>query len=67
MLQTDSFVPRIIELERFVKPNVRQMFVPDVGFTMFDADLMQADAAVVAWEADDRPLKEGFRAQLLDP
>ena len=43
------------------KPNVRKWFIPDPGYTMFDADLQQADAQVVAWEADDEKLKEIFR------
>jgi len=42
-------------------PNLRQMFVPDPGFILFDSDLQQADAQVVAWEADDAELKEIFR------
>lgn len=33
---------------------------------MFDADLQQADAQVVAWEADDEKLKEIFRDPNLD-
>lgn len=48
-------------LVKFNKPNVRKWFIPDPGFTMFDADLQQADAHVVAWEADDEELKEIFR------
>ncbi len=67
MSQIDEFIPKIVDIENFVKPNVRKMFVPDMGHTLFDADLMQSDAQIVAWEADDEPLKEGFRAQLLDP
>lgn len=46
---------------KFDKPNVRKWFIPDPGYTMFDADLQQADAQVVAWEADDDELKEIFR------
>lgn len=34
---------------------------------MFDADLQQADAQVVAWDANDEPLKEFFRAKASDP
>lgn len=67
MSQIDEFIPKITDFEAFVKPNVRKMFVPDMGHTLFDVDLMQSDAQIVAWEADDEPLKEGFRAQLIDP
>lgn len=42
-------------------PNIRKMFIPDPGYTIFDADLSGADAQVVAWEADDQDLKEAFR------
>lgn len=45
-------------------PNVRVLFQPDPGYTIFDCDLDRADAQVVAWEADDTPLKEIFRAGL---
>lgn len=50
----------------FNKPNVRKWFIPDPGCTMFDVDLQQADAQVVAWEADDEELKEIFRNPDLD-
>lgn len=43
-------------------PNIRKLFIPDKGYTMFDADLAGADAQVVAWEADDADLKATFRA-----
>jgi len=62
MSQADSFVPVISDIAHFVKPNVRLMFVPDMGHTMFDADLKQSDAQIVAWEADDQPLKDIFLA-----
>lgn len=42
-------------------PNLRTMFTPDPGKVMFDCDLQQADAQVVAWEADDDELKAIFR------
>ncbi len=44
-------------------PNVKKMFIPDPGFKLYDIDLDQADAQVVAWEADDADLKAIF----LDP
>lgn len=43
--------------------NIKQLFLPDEGFIAADADLAQADARVVAWDADDEILKEIF----LDP
>jgi DNA polymerase-1 len=43
-------------------PNIRSLFLPDPGMTIFDADLDRADAQVVAWEADDQELKAAFRA-----
>ena len=52
------------ELDRFHRPNLRDMFVPDPGYTIFDADLSGADAQVVAWEANDEDLKAAFRAGL---
>lgn len=45
-----------------VLPNVRKLFIPDPGYTMFEADLSGADAQVVAWEAEDEDLKSAFRA-----
>lgn len=41
-------------------PNVRRLFKPDPGYTLIDIDLSGADAAVVAWEADDNELKNAF-------
>jgi len=61
MSQIDAFIPEISDISHFVKPNVRLMFVPDIGYTMFDADLRQSDAQVVAWEAGDETLKTMFR------
>lgn len=43
-------------------PNVRKFFQPDPGYILFDVDLAGADAQIVAWEADDKPLKDAFRA-----
>lgn len=42
-------------------PNVRNLFLPDPGYTLIDCDLSGADAQVVAWEANDEPLKQAFR------
>lgn len=33
------------------RPNIRKMFKPDPGYILFEVDLKQADAQVVAWEA----------------
>lgn len=45
-------------------PNIRKMFVPDPGHTMFDCDLAGADAQVVAYEAEDEDLIRAFAAGL---
>ena len=44
----------------FPLPNLRKLFIPDVGFELGDFDLAQADAQVVAWEAEDTALMELF-------
>jgi DNA polymerase len=38
-------------------PNIREIFIPDYGYTWFDMDLERADLFVVCWEADDKELK----------
>lgn len=45
-------------------PNIRKLFIPDPGYTMFDVDLAGADAQVVAWAAEDENLMAAFRAGL---
>lgn len=45
-----------------VLPNVRKFFLPDPGHILFDVDLAGADAQIVAWDANDEPLKAAFRA-----
>lgn len=47
----------------FPLPNLRRVFIPDEGFILGDFDMPQADARVVAWEAQDEHLIELF----LDP
>ena len=42
------------------RPNLRKMFIPDPGYAIADHDLDQADARIVAWEADCPSLKEIF-------
>lgn len=44
-----------------ILPNIRKIFVPDPGYSIFEADLAGADAQVVAWEAEDEDLKAAFR------
>ena len=41
-------------------PNNRKMFKPDPGYVIIDCDFDQADARVVAWDADAPKLKEIF-------
>lgn len=41
-------------LTEFKLPNVRKIFIPDRGYTIFDADLSGADAQVVAAEGNDQ-------------
>jgi|GEM_PF-1766835 len=45
-------------------PPIRDTFLPDPGWVLFDMDLAGADAQVVAWEANDEDLKAAFRAGL---
>jgi DNA polymerase-1 len=45
-------------------PNIRKMFVPDEGYTIFDVDLAGADAQVVAYEAEDEDLIKAFKEGL---
>lgn len=47
-------------------PNIRKLFLPDEDYFIFDCDLEQADAQVVAWDANDEPLKTIFRDPSLD-
>jgi DNA polymerase I-like protein with 3'-5' exonuclease and polymerase domains/uracil-DNA glycosylase len=41
-----------------ILPNVRTLFIPDEGYTFFNADLDRADLQVVVWESDDAELKQ---------
>ncbi len=38
-------------------PNVRKIFVPDPGFTIFDTDLSKADLRIVTWESNEPEMK----------
>ena len=40
-----------------ILPNIRQLFVPDPGYELFDLDLDQADLQIVAEEADEPELR----------
>ena len=42
-------------------PNVRNLFIPDHGHTMFDIDLDSADLRIVTWESDCAWMKDHFR------
>lgn len=42
-------------------PNIRELFIPDPGMTMFDIDLDSADARIVAWESGCAWLKKCFK------
>jgi DNA polymerase I-like protein with 3'-5' exonuclease and polymerase domains len=42
-------------------PNVRSIFIPDPGYTLWDGDLDRADLQVVVWESDDPMLKAALR------
>lgn len=44
----------------FPLPNIRKLLIPDEGFLLGEFDQPQADARVVAWEAEDELLIEIF-------
>jgi DNA polymerase I-like protein with 3'-5' exonuclease and polymerase domains len=46
--------------------NIKELFLPEDGYIVGDADLAQADARVVAWDAEDETLKEIFNDPSLD-
>jgi uracil-DNA glycosylase family 4 len=50
--------------DKLVLPNIRKLFVPDVGYCFFDLDLDRADLQVVVWEAEDTELKLALRRGL---
>jgi DNA polymerase I-like protein with 3'-5' exonuclease and polymerase domains len=45
----------------FEFPNMKECYIPDPGYTMFEIDLAGADAQVVAWTARNEPQKDAFR------
>jgi uracil-DNA glycosylase len=42
-------------------PNIREIFIPDEGYTFWNGDLDRADLQVVVWESDDQMLKAALR------
>lgn len=42
-------------------PNIREIFIPDPGYTWIDLDLERADLFVVAYEAEDKQLKQAMK------
>lgn len=46
-------------LDKWTKPNVRKIFLPDIDHVLFEVDLKQSDAQVVAWDSEEK-------AQLMD-
>lgn len=57
-------IPKGGELEEdgLSLPNVRKLFIPDPGMTMFDIDLDSADLRIVTWESNCQWMKENFKA-----
>lgn len=47
-------------------PNIRFLFVPDLGMIFFDIDLSSADLRIVTWESGEEEMKAMFR-EGLDP
>ena len=43
---------------RLLKPNLKEMYVPDPGYTIAECDLNRADLMVLVWEADDDKLRQ---------
>jgi hypothetical protein len=48
-------------VQAFPLPNIRKLFIPDPGFTMFDSDLDRADLQVVVWESGEPELKAALK------
>jgi DNA polymerase I-like protein with 3'-5' exonuclease and polymerase domains len=42
-------------------PNIREIFIPDYGYTWLDLDLERADLFDVCWEAEDNQLKAAMQ------
>lgn len=41
-------------------PNLRQIIIPDPGYTFFDIDLSSSDLRIVVWESNCQRMKEWF-------
>lgn len=52
----ENSVTDILDLPKL--PNMRKLFIPEPGQWFIDADFERADAAIVAFEADDPSLKQ---------
>ena len=55
-------IPKGGDMDGLELPNIREMFIPDEGMTMFDIDLDSADLRIVTWESDCKWMKEQFAA-----
>jgi DNA polymerase I-like protein with 3'-5' exonuclease and polymerase domains/uracil-DNA glycosylase len=53
-------IPKGGDMDGLDLPNIREMFIPDDGMTMFDIDLDSADLRIVTWESDCKWMKEQF-------
>jgi len=72
MINVDMNAPVFVKPERppigkgLKLPNIKALFKPDPGYIAADADLAQADARVVAWEANDVELMDMFEDPTVD-
>lgn len=44
----------------FELPNVRELYIPDPGYTFFDMDLDRADLQTVVWESEEPDFKKAL-------
>ena len=54
--------PNLMVGDPYQFPNIREIFVPDPGYTWIDLDLERADLFVVCYESEDESLKKAMRA-----
>lgn len=47
--------------EGFELPNIREIFIPDEGYEIFDTDLSKADLRIVVWESGEDEMKAMLR------
>lgn len=45
----------------FDLPNVRELYIPDPGYTFFDMDLDRADLQTVVWESEEPDFKKALQ------